>query len=112
MRNLYIRIRGKDGKRRWITIGEITEYGIKNPECKIDMGAYKNAIAELYKYTWGNIRDKDGNLTRRGELKNRFCKIVETGKMRSVLVQFIDGERQKEVVDRYALRKIKRGMSK
>lgn len=42
--------------------------------------------SEVYVYAWGNN-------ARRAELKGRRCRIVARGRMRTVLVEFEDGER-------------------
>lgn len=43
-----------------------------------------------------------GNNAKRATLKGRSCRIVASGRMRSCLVEFDDGQR--EIVDFYALR--------
>lgn len=49
-----------------------------------------------YKYAWGNN-------PKRAELKNKPCRLMASGKMGSVLVQFRDGV--KIITSRRALRK-------
>lgn len=44
-----------------------------------------------------------GNNAKRATLKGRSCRIVASGRMRSRLVEFENGQR--EIVDFYALRK-------
>ena len=50
-----------------------------------------------YRFTWANN-------PKRAALKGRVCRKIATGRMRSVLVEFIDNG-QREIVDRYALRR-------
>ena len=54
----------------------------------------------LYRYAWGNNPV-------RARLKGRLCRIVARGTMGSVLVEFLDGERQ--IVSWRALREVKHG---
>lgn len=56
--------------------------------------------ATLYRYIWGNN-------TKRATLKGRFCFILARGRMNSVLVLFLNGQR--EIVSRYALRVVEAG---
>ena len=50
-----------------------------------------------YRYAWGNN-------AKRKTLKNRACRIVAVGLMRSVLIEFENGQR--EVVSRRSLRRV------
>ncbi len=52
-----------------------------------------------YYYAWGNN-------SKRVTLKDRPCRVVARGKMNSVLIEFENGQR--EVVSRYAIRKVNR----
>ena len=65
------------------------------------MSAVKNSVhpmvAHLYRFCWGNN-------SKRETLKGRVCKVVTRGAKRSALIEFIDNK-QRELVDRYALRK-------
>jgi len=49
-----------------------------------------------YRYAWGNN-------PKRAKMKNRICRIIASGRMGSVLVEFEDGQR--EITSRRALRK-------
>ena len=53
----------------------------------------------LYKFSWGNN-------PKRVTLKGRRCRIIATGRMASVAVEFLDTG-QREIVSRRALRKCK-----
>jgi hypothetical protein len=59
-------------------------------------GRGKEVSAE-YIFAWGNN-------TKRATLKGRRCRILKTGRMGSVMVEFHNG--QKEIVSRRALRKV------
>jgi len=52
-----------------------------------------------YIYHWGNN-------PKRATMKGRICKIVTSGKLCSVLIEFCDG--QKEITSRRSLRKLKK----
>jgi hypothetical protein len=45
-----------------------------------------------------------GNNPKRATLKGRSCRILASGKMRSILVMFENG--QKEIVDRWSIRRL------
>ena len=66
---------------------------------------YIRELMQLYIFIWNNERDKIGNITKRKELYGRTCKILTKGKMRSILVEFIDNG-QKEVVDLWSIKKV------
>lgn len=53
----------------------------------------------MYRYIWGNN-------VKRALMKGRICNVLARGKKRSVLIEFIDNG-QKEIVDRYSIRKLK-----
>jgi len=50
-----------------------------------------------YKYFWGNN-------PKRATMKGRVCRIIATGKMGSVLIEFENGQR--EISSRRAIRKL------
>ena len=52
----------------------------------------------LYKYAWGNN-------PKRVKMKGRKCKLLASGKMSSVLIEFIDNG-QREITSKRALRRI------
>jgi hypothetical protein len=52
---------------------------------------------QLYRYVWGNN-------AKRATMKGRVCRIVCTGTMNSVGIEFCDNG-QREVVSRHALRR-------
>ena len=54
---------------------------------------------KIYKYAWGNN-------PKRARMKGRTCKLLASGKMSSVLIEFIDNG-QKEITSRRALRRIR-----
>ena len=52
----------------------------------------------LYRYAWGNN-------SKRAMMKGRKCKLLASGKMSSVLIEFIDNG-QREITSRRALRRV------
>lgn len=57
--------------------------------------------ADVYRFAWKN-NDK------RATLYGRACRVVARGRMNSVLIEFTDNG-QREVVSRYAVRKVQHG---
>ena len=57
----------------------------------------------IYIYRWGNNKDAVGRFRRR--FKGRKCRIVQRGKMNSVLIEFIDNKERLNT-SRNALRKV------
>lgn len=71
--------------------------------CRIDIYGLSDLysdgeLAMIYQYTWGNN-------PKRESMKGRACIVLATGKMNSVLIEFLDNC-QKEVVSFRALRKV------
>ena len=50
-----------------------------------------------YRYVWANNE-------KRAAMRGRLCRVIAAGKMRSVLVEFVDNG-QKEITDVWALRR-------
>ena len=55
-------------------------------------------MIQIYIFAWGNN-------SKRAKLKGRKCFILFSGKMNSIVVEFLD-DGQKEVISRRALRKV------